>query len=52
LLYYDYRPVSKFRDHGTKVLLGNNIALIFEDPKHKETYMPSLSGQRGRDTKR
>ena len=52
LLYPVYRPVSEFRGHGTKVLSRNNIALSFEDKKHKETCMPSLSGQRGRYTKR
>ena len=44
LLYHDYRPVSKFRGHGTKVLSRKNITPSFEDLEHKETYMPSLSG--------
>jgi len=52
LLYHDYRPISEFRGHGTKVLSRNNLALSFEDTKHKETCMPSLSGQRGKYTKR
>jgi hypothetical protein len=52
LLYHDYRPVYEFRGHGTKALSRDNIALSFEDIKHKETCMPSLSGPTGRYTKR
>jgi hypothetical protein len=48
LLPYDYRPVSEFRGHGTKVLLRKNISPSFEDSEYKETCAPSLSGQRGR----
>jgi hypothetical protein len=52
LLYYSYWPVSEFRYRGTKLLLGKNIALRFEDTEHKETCMLSLSRQSGRYTKR
>jgi hypothetical protein len=31
-----------------KLLSRKNIALSFEDIEHKETYVPSLSGQSGR----
>jgi len=48
LLYYNYWPVSKFRDRSTKLLLRKNIASRFKDIERKETYMPSLSGQCGR----
>ena len=44
LLYHDYRPVFKFRGHGTKVLSRKNITPSFEDSEHKEIYVPSLSG--------
>jgi len=37
LLYHNYRPVSEFRGHGTKVLLRKNIIPSFEDTGHKET---------------
>jgi len=47
LLYHDYRPVSEFRGHGTKALSRKNITPSFEDTEHKETCVPSLSGQRG-----
>ncbi len=47
LLYHDYRPVSSFRGHDTKVLSEKNISPSFEDTEHKETCVPSLSGQRG-----
>jgi hypothetical protein len=47
LLYYDYRPVSKFRANPTKILSRKNMFPSFEDTEHKETYMPSLSRQRG-----
>ena len=52
LLCHDYWPVSEFRGHGTKILSRNNLTLSFEDTKHKETCIPSLSGHRGKYTKR
>jgi hypothetical protein len=52
LLYHGYWPVSEFRYRGTKLLSGKNMAPRFEDTEHKETCMPSLSGQSGRYTKR
>jgi hypothetical protein len=48
LLYYGYWSVFEFRSHDTKILSRKNMALSFEDLEHKETYVPSLSGQRGR----
>jgi hypothetical protein len=48
LLYHDYRSVSEFRGHGTKVLSRKNLTPSFEHLEHKETCVPSLSGQRGR----
>jgi hypothetical protein len=48
LLYYNYWPVSKFRDPSTKLLLRKNIAPEFKDTEQKETFMPNLSGQGGR----
>ena len=47
LLYHKYWPVSEFRGYGTKALTGKNITPNFEDTEHKETCVPSLSGQRG-----
>ena len=52
LLYHKYRPTFEFRANNTKVLSRKNMVLSFEDKEHKETSMPSLSGQRGRYTKR
>ena len=48
LLYYNYWPVSKFRDRSTKHLSRKNIAPKFKDTEHKVTFMPDLSGQNGR----
>jgi hypothetical protein len=47
LLYHEYRPIFEFRANGTKVLSRKNMVPSFEDAEHKETCMPSLSGQRG-----
>jgi hypothetical protein len=47
LLYHEYRPVSKFRGNSTTVLSRKNMFPSFEDTEHKETCMPSLSGERG-----
>jgi hypothetical protein len=44
LLYYKYWPISKFRDLSIKLLLRKNIAPRFKGIKHKETFMPDLSG--------
>ena len=44
ILYYNYWPVSKFRDCSTKLLLRKNIALKFKDLEWKATFMPDLSG--------
>ena len=46
LLYYNYWPVSKFRDRSMKLLSRKNIAPKFKDIERKETFMPDLSGQK------
>ena len=46
LLNHDYRPISKFRGYSTRVLARENMTPTFEDIELKETYVPSLSGQR------
>jgi hypothetical protein len=38
----------QFRANSTKFLSIKNLVPSFEDPEHKETCMPNLSGQRGR----
>jgi hypothetical protein len=48
LLYYNYWPVSKFRDCSIKLLLRKNIAPKFKDIERKEAIMPDLSGHSGR----
>jgi hypothetical protein len=48
LFYYNYWPVSKFRDCSTKLLLEKNITPECKYTKQKETFMPDLSGQSGR----
>lgn len=45
LLHHGDPPVSEFWGHHMKVLSRKNKALNFKDTKHKETCMPSLSGQ-------
>ena len=50
LLSYDYRPLPRIRGYRIELLLSSNIALRFEDIEHKETYVPSLSGQKGGGT--
>jgi hypothetical protein len=52
LLYDSYWPASEFRYRSTKLLLRKNVAPMFKDTEHKKTYMPSLSRQSGRYTKR
>jgi hypothetical protein len=38
LLYYNHWPVSKFRDHNTKLLLRKNIVPKFKETERKEIY--------------
>jgi hypothetical protein len=47
LLYHDYKPVSEFRGHRTKVLLRKNMTPSFEDIEHKETYVPYPDKEEG-----
>lgn len=47
LPYREYQPVSKFRANSTKVLSRKNMVPSFEVTEHKESCMPSLSGQKG-----